>query len=120
MLFLRIADLKLETENFHRHANRWKSFRQEKKVKKIVGWALVAKFGRSPPSPPMTIHIVRIGPGRPDGDNITSGDTKNVRDEIAKWIGMDDGDPMLAWTYAKRSEGKGKYAVEITITEDEP
>lgn len=115
MLTLRIENLRLETENYHRYANRWVIHRHVTTLRKIVAKTLVAKFGRTPPDPPLLIRIVRIGPGNPDLDNITSGDTKDVRDEIAKWLEIDDGDPSLVWTYEKRSEGPGKYAVEITI-----
>lgn len=52
-----------------------------------------------------------------DGDNL-QGALKAVRDEVAKQLGIDDGDKRVTWTYGQR-QGK-QCAVLVTIwTKDE-
>lgn len=60
---------------------------------------------------PLTIVLTRVGPRTLDTDNLASS-LKAVRDGVADWIGVDDGDPRLDWQYQQR---KGDYAVEIEI-----
>lgn len=71
------------------------------------------------PPPPYLITITRIGPKTLDTDNL-AGSAKHVRDGVADWLGIDDGDPRLTWKYAQRSAGPGVYACEITIESECP
>ena len=64
--------------------------------------------------PPCVITITRIGPRKLDSDNL-AGSAKHVRDGVADWLGIDDGDERLTWEYAQRSGGAGVYACEIVI-----
>ncbi len=66
------------------------------------------------PPPPYLITIARIGPKTLDCDNL-AGSAKHVRDGVADWLGIDDGDARLTWKYSQRSAGPGVYACEITI-----
>jgi hypothetical protein len=68
----------------------------------------------SGPPPPYVITITRIGPRTLDSDNL-AGSAKHVRDGVADWLGIDDGDKRLSWNYAQRSEGPGIYAAEVVI-----
>jgi hypothetical protein len=67
------------------------------------------------PPPPYVITITRIGPRKLDTDNL-AGCAKGLRDGVADWLRIDDGDPRLTWHYEQRSEGAGKYAAEVVIT----
>lgn len=49
---------------------------------------------------PLRITMVRVGPKRMDCDNATSA-TKFVRDAIASWLGVNDGDDAIVWVYRR-------------------
>lgn len=63
------------------------------------------------------VELVRIGPGKPDDDNVV-GAFKGIRDGIAKSFGVDDGDPRWRWEYDKSRDGgeAGRYAVRMIFT----
>ncbi len=66
------------------------------------------------PTPPCTIVLTRVAPRRLDGDNLQSG-FKAVRDGVADWLGIDDGDSRLDWQYRQRSAGVKVYRVEVEV-----
>jgi hypothetical protein len=63
---------------------------------------------------PATVVLTRVAPRRLDGDNLQSG-FKAVRDGVADWLGVDDGNSLVDWQYAQRSGRAGEYAVEIEV-----
>ena len=63
---------------------------------------------------PATVVLTRVAPRRLDGDNLQSG-FKAVRDGVADWLGVDDGNSLVDWQYAQRSGRSGEYAVEIEV-----
>lgn len=63
---------------------------------------------------PVTVVLTRIAPKRLDGDNLQSG-FKAVRDGVADWLGVDDGNRLIDWQYAQRSGRPGEYAVEVEV-----
>lgn len=63
---------------------------------------------------PLTIVVTRVAPRRLDGDNLQSG-LKAVRDGVADWLGIDDGDRRLDWQYAQRAAGPKQYWVEVEV-----
>jgi hypothetical protein len=80
----------------------------------------VANRGRTFDAPmhqealPMTITLTRIGPRQLDDDNLAGG-FKHVRDGVADWLGIDDGDKRLTWKYEQRKGAPKEYAAEIRI-----
>lgn len=61
---------------------------------------------------PLLVTITRVGPRRIDFDNAISG-LKGVRDEIARWLGVDDGDQAVVdWAYRM---ARGPYTVRVRI-----
>ena len=63
---------------------------------------------------PVTVVLTRVAPRRLDGDNLQSG-FKAVRDGVADWLGLDDGNGLIDWQYVQRSGRAGEYAVEIEV-----
>lgn len=57
------------------------------------------------------VTLTRTGPRRLDDDNV-QGALKAIRDEVAKQLGLDDGDPRITWVYR---QAKGKYGVHVSI-----
>lgn len=49
------------------------------------------------------VAITRVGPRTLDDDNLVSA-CKAARDEIARWLGVDDGAPNIKWVYFQRLE----------------
>lgn len=61
---------------------------------------------------PVLVVLTRIGPRRLDSDNL-AGSAKAVRDGVADWLGVDDGDESkVLWAYEQRT---GAYAVEVAL-----
>lgn len=67
-----------------------------------------------PPIPPLTIMLTRIAPRDLDSDNLAGG-FKAVRDGVADWLGVDDGDKRLTWLYGQRRGSPGVYACEVAV-----
>jgi len=68
----------------------------------------------APPVPPCTIVLTRVAPRALDGDNLQSA-FKAVRDGVADWLGVDDGNTQLDWQYKQRSDGVKTYKVEVEV-----
>lgn len=64
----------------------------------------------------VSVHLERVSPREADDDNVVGG-LKAVRDEIATWLGVDDGDPRVVWSY---SQTRGPFAVLVTIRDVTP
>lgn len=88
-------------EHFRVRAKRVKAERT------AVAWALV---GKTKPAIPCSVRLTRVGPATCDDDNL-SGALKAVRDEIAKWLGIDDRHSrQVRYVYEQR---KGPWGVGI-------
>lgn len=66
------------------------------------------------PTPPVEVTLTRIGPRTLDGDNLQGG-FKAVRDEVARILGIDDGDPRITWRYGQEKGKPKEYAARIEI-----
>lgn len=64
------------------------------------------------PQAPCRITLTRLGGRRLDSDNL-AGAFKHVRDEIARQLGIDDGDPRLTWIYSQEPGGAVGIRIEI-------
>ena len=63
-------------------------------------------------APPFVVTITRVGPRRMDDDNVAGG-AKGVRDEIARQLGVNDGDTdAVRFVYGQRL---GPYGVRVRI-----
>lgn len=62
------------------------------------------------------VAIKRVGIRRLDDDNL-AGSAKHVRDEIAAWMGCDDGpDGPITWSYDQYSHSTAECGLMISIT----
>lgn len=62
-------------------------------------------------APLVEVVLTRVGPRALDSDNL-QGACKGVRDQVAHMLGVDDGGPLVRWTYAQE---RGEYAVRVEI-----
>ncbi len=68
-----------------------------------------------PKSWPVVVKLTRIGPRKLDSDNV-SGCLKAVRDQVAVFLGVDDGDESkVTWSYAQE---RGPYGVRVEIVDE--
>lgn len=99
--------------------------RRVNKERLAVMWALFARerehtpsgLWRQRPELPVVVTITRLAPRKLDDDNCIAG-CKAVRDEVAKFLGVDDADPRVTWRYAQ--ERAKTYACRISIEEGTP
>lgn len=64
---------------------------------------------------PCTVKLTRVGPKPLDVDNL-AGSQKHVQDQVARQLGVDDGDTSkVSWEYAQTPIRIREYAVRISI-----
>lgn len=92
------------------HFVRAKRVRAEREA---VAWLLK---GQRKPALPCRVTLTRVSPAKGkllDDDNC-SGALKAARDQVAEWLGVDDGDKQrVAYAYAQK---RGAWAVEIEFS----
>ena len=75
----------------------------------------VALHGHTPAPLPLVVTLTRGAPSSGlDGDNLQRA-LKAVRDGVADFLGVDDGDERIAWRYEQKRERRGHYSVAIEI-----
>jgi hypothetical protein len=90
--------------------------RRVKKERADVAWFLV-RYAREhgKPAIPCSVLLTRISPGNGVDDDNLVGSLKSVRDEVARWLGVDDRDRMtVRYRYAQR---RGPWGVQIEFGE---
>jgi hypothetical protein len=80
-----------------------------KAERNAVGWLLNVKTA---PGGPVRVLLTRVAPSAGLDDDNLQGALKAVRDAVAVWLGRDDADKSIAWTYAQR---RGAWGVEIEV-----
>ncbi|MCE9567793.1 MAG: hypothetical protein K8U57_37820 [Planctomycetes bacterium] len=63
------------------------------------------------PPLPVAVTWTRIGKQKLDDDNLARS-FKSLRDRLAEWLGIDDGDPRITWRY-QQSHGSPGVTVQI-------
>lgn len=71
-----------------------------------------ALHGRKPPALPALVTITRVSPGVIGDDDGVTASAKHVRDTVARWLGVDDGD--RARVRFVVTQEKGAAGVRIT------
>lgn len=111
---LKIDGLRTVSEMNQRehHMAKW---RRNKQQQELVGWKLKS---HEPPKPPADVFLTRIAPRKLDSDNLAAS-FKHVRDAVARWLGIDDGDPRVVWHYDQTKGEPKEYAVVIEVLTDD-
>jgi hypothetical protein len=63
----------------------------------------------------LKVRFVRVGGKKMDSDNL-AGAFKAVRDELARWLGVDDGDDWYTWEWPAQEHGERCIRIEMTTT----
>jgi predicted Fe-S protein YdhL (DUF1289 family) len=94
--------LRLESPNAHM-AEHWRT-RLHRRAKERSATAKAFEGRGLPEGPPFVVKITRVGSRRIDSDNLAFS-AKTVRDEIAAWLGVNDGNERaVTWEYRQRIE----------------
>jgi hypothetical protein len=64
------------------------------------------------PRLPCDVWLIRIAPRTLDDDNL-AGAFKAMRDEIADWLGVDDGGSEVMWHYGQMKGKPRQYAIQL-------
>lgn len=86
--------------------------KQRQQLETHVQWKRAARRGKVPL--PCVVRLTRIGSRRLDDDNL-AGAFKACRDQIAREIGVDDGDDRIKFEYAQEAVGKRVYGVKVEV-----
>lgn len=113
---LRLVSLTNQREHWAKKANRAKVQRNATKlslfadagVRPFTG-ALDSLIGRR-----WLVTLTRVAPRQLDGDNMQAA-CKSVRDGVADFLCLDDGDRRIVWQYAQERGNPKEYAVRIRI-----
>lgn len=89
----------------------WRAADRQKKGEKA--WTAWMLFTQEKPSMPCIVTITRIAPSNGVDDDNLAGSCKYVRDEIARWLGVDDKKSDVV-RYQYRQE-RGPWSVRITL-----
>lgn len=81
---------------------------------KMPLWLLAADLAAAG-DPPITITITRRGGRRMDDDGLTIS-AKHVRDGIADWLRIDDGDKRLTWVVKQDKAPRGQHWVDVVVS----
>ena len=87
--------------------------RRAKRERGLILRAL-ASSGVCAPRGPWSVEITRIAPRRMDSDGATIA-AKHLRDGVADWLGVDDGDDVVTFAVDQRKGEPREYAVRVVI-----
>jgi hypothetical protein len=88
----------------------WKARARRVRAERTATWACVT--GKPRPALPCEVTMTRSAPSNGLDDDSLPASCKGVRDELARWFGVDDRDPRVKWAYAQK---RGPWAVEVSI-----
>jgi hypothetical protein len=104
--------LKITSEGNAPSWGSWRTRQQRTKATRASIWYCLTWANKHLPSFPCRVTFERIGPRLLDSDNLAFA-FKGCRDELAKFYGVDDGDPRWHWEYQQAQTPA--YGVRIII-----
>ena len=84
-----------------------------KKIRRLVHNLLLPWWGRRPKVGPFTILFTYCAPRRLDKDDNLNIAFKPARDEVAEFLGINDGDLKHKWNYAWLSGKSNPYRMSV-------
>jgi hypothetical protein len=91
--------------------------RRTKATREIVGLKL---NGQPKPALPVRVLLTRRSKGLLDKHDGLPAALKPVVDEVAKWLGVDDADPRVTWSYIQERAPTFGVRIEVTPVEAAP
>lgn len=112
------CELAIKTVSLLNKREHWRATARRKKLHRAQVALILRSIGH--PTLPVVCRLVRKTAGMKAldaHDNLPSSQ-KNVCDEIAKWLGIDDSDPRIQWQYSQEKSGKGDYGIRIEFLQE--
>ena len=108
-----MIDVPIRTVSEANSRDHWaKKARRVKAQRDVVGMYLGIYFSQHrKPSLPCVVRLTRSGGRHLDDDNLRSA-LKAVRDEVAKWLNINDGGTLVKWEYAERKAKTQSVIIE--------
>lgn len=91
----------------------WRKRHDRRRIARSATLAILSAYARPPL--PVTVRLVRVAPRTLDSDNL-QGSLKAIRDGVADWLGVDDGNPGILWTYGQKKGDPRAYDVLVGFT----
>lgn len=89
----------------NRNGHHWGVRKKRFARQRLVLASALARAAQHRPPTPCIVQFVRLGPGRLDRGNLEVS-FKGVQDEVALWLGVDDGDTArVQWRYSQHTQG---------------
>lgn len=109
----RIIDIPLRTSSGLNAREHWRArTARVRKEREAVAWMLKTA---TRPTLPCSVLLTRVAPSSGLDDDNLAGSLKSVRDEVARWLGVDDRDRMtVRYRYAQT---RGPWGVRIEFGE---
>lgn len=100
------------------NGNMYRGAQWLKRKKRAAAHVAVESATRALEAPqrfPMVVRLTRLSAGTLDDDGLRSA-CKAVRDAVAKWLGVDDGDVQrLRFKYEQERCKRGEYGVRVAV-----
>ncbi len=109
---------RLKSANAYARIHRMEA-RREAKAARTMAFAAMCRVGPCSGAigDSMAVRITRIAPRRFDDDNMARA-AKAIRDGVADWLDIDDGDSRVTWLYAQERGEPKQHAVRIEVFPD--
>jgi hypothetical protein len=109
-------DLPIKTVSVANVREHWATRASRARNHRGQAWLMLrAEFGQPPvPTGPVAVTLTRIAPRALDSDNLSSS-FKALRDGVADWLRIDDGDERVTWLYQQERGPARTYAVRIEV-----
>lgn len=98
------------SENAYRREH-WSAIRRRTKTQRAIAAWLLSRHCNSC-EPPMIVTLTRLAPRLLDDDNLR-GSLKSVRDSVAAWLGIDDGNALVRYHYGQQKHGAYGVLVDV-------
>jgi hypothetical protein len=90
--------------------------RSKRKTQQQRDFSTLWKSHKPKVATPCTITFTRYSCNTMDADNL-AGAFKHVQDQLAREIGIDDGDKRIEWRYRQERIPKREHYFTVTVTE---
>lgn len=92
----------------------WRTKAARARSQRDVTALVLRSLGPPPTVDGLTVTMTRVAPNGLDDDNAV-GCFKHCRDQIAQWLGIDDGDPRVTWKVEQAREAPRTYGARVTF-----
>ena len=105
-----LVDIDVHTKSEANSRDHWQKRADRVAAQRRTTRASLSMYER--PALPVRVTLRRFSVNELDDDNLRSA-FKAVRDEVAAWLGVDDRDRNVMWTYTQDKASRGAHRIEV-------